>query len=146
LIQRDPAKAVKDALAVSLPVKVPAVIVTLEVPDDYQPAPGKPVLLVADDGGAAVIGGPWLVGSDLMEITLRLTSFAAGRTEARQVLGDAVKELMALVANRKPVAQVDKDLVEAVARIEGVPPMTDTRDRATGAVLASIEIPVLVRP
>jgi hypothetical protein len=130
-MQRDPARDVKDALAKAN--VLPNVSVTLEVPDDYQPAPGKPVLLVADDGGAAVVGGPWMVGSDLMEITLRLTSFAAGRTEARAVLGAAVDEL---VAHRPPT----------IARIEGVPPMTDTRDRATGAVLASIEIPVLVRP
>lgn len=132
--QADPAKAVKDALATHFAdVEDYTCTVTLEVPDDYQPTAGSPVLLVADDGGSAVLGGAWLVGNDMHRITLRLTAFARGRTEARTVLNTAIDHL---VANRP----------QEVARIENVPAVLDTRDRETGAYLASITMPVVVRP
>lgn len=131
--QADAAKAVKTALADHFADLEADVTVTLEVADDYQPVAGSPVLLVADDGGSSLIGGPWMVGHDMHRITLRLTAFARGRTEARSTLDAAVDHL---VANRPA----------EVARIENVPAVLDTRDRETGAYLASITMPVVVRP
>jgi hypothetical protein len=46
-------------------------------------------------------------------------------------------------------AALDRLLAERpyeVARIENVPAVLDTRDRETGAYLASIAMPVIVRP
>lgn len=129
--QPDPAKDVKDALADYFTATT--TLVTLEVPDDFMPTAGSPVLLVADDGGAAVTGGPWLAGRDLLRITLRLTAFARGRTEARATLTEAIDHLLAY----RPAG---------IARIENVPAVLDTRDRETGAYLASITMPVVVKP
>ena len=69
----------------------------------------------------------------MLRITIRLTAFAAGRSEARQVLDAAVDELLA-------------DRPAGITRIENVPAALDTRDRETGAFLASITMPVIVRP
>lgn len=131
--QADAAKAVKTALAAHYADAEVDVTATLEVPDDYRPVAGSPLLLVADDGGTAVLGGAWLVGRDMHRITLRLTAFARGRTEARDTLQSAIDHLL---ANRPA----------EVARIENVPAVLDTRDRETGAYLASITMPVVVRP
>ena len=135
MTQVDAAKAIKTALEDHFAALDPAsgVTVTLEVPDDYRPVAGSPVLLVADDGGTAVIGGPWLVGRDMHRITVRLTAFARGRTEARTTLEAGIEQLL----TAKPAG---------IARIENVPAVLDTRDRETGAYLASITMPVVVRP
>jgi hypothetical protein len=133
-MQRDPAMVVKDALVgLAAPDQSWAADVCLEVADDYQPVPGLPTLLVADDGGGAVNGGAWLAGRDLLRVTLRLTAFARGRTEAREVVDAAVRQLR----HNRPTD---------VARIENIPAILDTRDRDTGAYLASIILPVLIRP
>ena len=128
----DPAAAIKDDLATRWADDHPAWAVTLHVADDYRPVAGSPVLLVADDGGTTVHGGAWLVRKDMLRIVIRLTAFAAGRGEAREVLDAAVDDL---VANRP-----------AGIRIENAPPALETRDRETGAFLASITMPVIVRP
>ena len=91
------------------------------------------MLLVADDGGDQVNPGAWLAGKGLLRITIRLTAFARGRTESRAVMDAAIDQLM---ANRPA----------EVARIENVPAVLDTRDRETGAYLASITMPVVVKP
>jgi len=133
MAQPDPAKIIKTALAEHFTDIESAATATLEVADDYTPVDGEPVLLVADDGGTAVIGGPWMVGSDVHRVTVRLTSFARGRTEARDTLTEAIDYLVA----SRPAG---------IARIENVPAVLDTRDRETGAYLASITMPVVVRP
>jgi hypothetical protein len=133
--QADPAKDIKTALAESWAEEYPDWTVTLEVADDYQPVSGSPTLLVADDGGGAINSGPWLARSraSLLRITVRLTAFARGRTEARTMVDTAVDQLLA-------------DRPAGIARIENVPAVLETRDRETGAYLASITVPVTVRP
>jgi hypothetical protein len=133
--QADPAKDIKTALAAAWDTEHPDWTVTLEVADDYQPVAGSPTLLVADDGGGSVHADPWLSRnrSDLLRITVRLTAFARGRTEARTVVDTAVDDLLA-------------DRPAGIARIENVPAVLETRDRETGAYLASITVPVTVRP
>jgi hypothetical protein len=105
----------------------------LEVHDEYQPVEGYPTLLVADDGGGPLNGGPWLAGRDLLRITLRLTAFARGRSEARQVVAEAVE----FIRTSRPAS---------ISRIENIPAILETRDRSTGAYLASVVLPVVVRP
>ena len=129
----DPAKDLKTALAEAWADNANGATVTLEVPDDYRPVAGAPVLLIADDGGRAENGGAWLAGRDLLRIVLRMTAFARGRTEARAVLTEAIDYVL---ANRPA----------GIARIENIPAVLDTRDRDTGAYLASITMPVVVRP
>jgi hypothetical protein len=131
MAQVDLAKAIKTALADFFDNT--DVSVTLEVPDDYTPVDGEPVLLVADDGGNQVSTGPWMAGKGLLRITIRMTAFARGRTEARATLDAAMDHLLA----ERPYE---------VTRIENVPGVLDTRDRETGAYLASIAMPVIVRP
>lgn len=130
--QFDPAAAVKAVLVQAWADDHPDWTATLHVAADFQPVAGSPVLLVADDGGTTVNGGAWLVRKDMLRIVIRLTAFAAGRSEAREVLDAAVDDL---VANRP-----------AGIRIENVPAVLDARDRETGAFLASITMPVIVRP
>ena len=129
----DPAKAVKDALQARWRGVHPTWKPTLEVADDYQPVAGSPTLLVADDGGGMLNGGAWLVRRDLMRIDIRMTAFAKGRSEARQVLEEAIDAVIII----KP---------RGISRIENLPALTEGKDRATGAYLASITMPVLVRP
>lgn len=130
MAQVDAAKAVKTALADFFDGDF---AVTLEVPDDYIPVDGSPLLLVADDGGDQVNPGAWMAGRGLLRITLRLTAFARGRTEARAVIDAAIDQLKA-------------DRPAELARIENFPAVLDTRDRETGAYLASITMPVVVKP
>jgi hypothetical protein len=65
---------------------------------------------------------------------LRLTAFAKGRDEARIVVQDAADWVYA----HKPEC--------GIVRIEDVSDPLITRDRATGAYLASITMPAIVRP
>lgn len=131
MAQVDPAKAIKTALADFFDDT--DVSVTLEVPDNYTPVDGEPLLLVADDGGNQVSSGAFMAGKGLLRITIRMTAFARGRTEARATLDAAMDHLLA-------------DRPAEVARIENVPAVLDTRDRETGAYLASIAMVVIVRP
>jgi hypothetical protein len=127
----DTAKAIKDALAAEWDTAHPTWTAVLHVDDDYQPTANEPVLLVADDGGPAVIRGAWLVRKTPRRPLIRLTGFAVGRTEALTVVDAAVDYVLA----NKP----------GLARIEDVSTPLVTRDRATGAFLASITMPVIVR-
>lgn len=103
----------------------------LEVDDDWRAVEGAPLLLVADDGGNPVLPGPWMVGYSPRRTSLRLTAFAHGRSEARETVVDAAE----FVRVNRP----------GIARIEDIPPPLITRDRETGAYLASITVPVIVR-
>jgi hypothetical protein len=131
--QLDPAKAIKIALADFFDAEHADWTATLEVDDDFHPVAGEPVLLVADDGGVAVTTGPWMAGRGLLRITIRLTAFARGRTEAREVVLAAIDFIQ---ANRPA----------GISRIENVPAVLDTRDPETGAYLASIATAVVVKP
>jgi hypothetical protein len=128
----DPAKAIKDAVAGDWSTTHPSWTATLHVDDDFKPAAGSPVLLVANDGGPAVLGGAWLVRKTPRREVMRLTGFGAGRGEARSVVDAGVDYVLA----HKP----------GISRIEDVSSLLETRDRATGAFLASITVPVIVRP
>lgn len=133
MAQLDPAKAIKNALADFFDAEHADWTATLEVDDDFHPAAGEPVLLVADDGGVAVNTGPWMAGRGLLRIVIRLTAFARGRTEAREVVLAAIDFIQ---ANRPA----------GISRLENIPAVLDTRDQETGAYLASITMPVVVKP
>jgi hypothetical protein len=127
----DYAEAVQDALAADWAVSHPTWTATLNVDDDYQPVAGSPTLLVADDGGPALVRGAWVAPVGPRVPTLRLTAFAAGRSEARAVVVAAA----AFVHANKP----------GISRIEDISSPLIARDRETGAFLASITMPVIVR-
>lgn len=129
----DPAKAIKDALAGHWSTAHPAWIATLQVDDDFAPTATNPALLVADDGGPRLHDGPWVLRQMPSRRNIRLTSFATGRTQALTVIDDAIDYL---VANHPA----------PIARIENVPDPQVTLDRATGAVLAFLTMPVIVKP
>ena len=133
MAQLDPAKAIKIALADFFDAEHADWTATLEVDDDFHPVAGEPVLLVADDGGVAVTTGPWMAGRGLLRITIRLTAFARGRTEAREVVLAAIDFIQ---ANRPA----------GISRSENFPAVLDTRDPETGAYLASIATAVVVKP
>lgn len=123
----DYAKTVKDALRVN----DPPFNATLQVDDDYTPVAGSPIVLVADDGGPALVRGPWLLNQSPRRTVLRLTAFAEGRTEARTTVVGAADFV---VENRPGIARIDDVSVPLL-----------TRDRQTGAWLASVTAPVIVR-
>lgn len=128
----DPAKASKTVLASEWAAAHPTWTATLHVDDDYMPTVGNPTLLVADDGGPRVVGDSWSVGLTPRRPTLRLTAFAVGRDEALTVVNAAAEDLL---ANRPAV----------IARFEDVSHPLVARDRATGAFLASVTVPCIVR-
>jgi hypothetical protein len=132
----DTAKLTKDALASSWAAGMAPLVVTptLHVDDDWRPAGNSVALLVADDGGPAILGGPWMVRLSPRRPLLRFTAFAKGRDFARVTAIDAAD----WVADHK------KDC--GIARVEDVSDPLITRDRATGAYLASVTMPVIVRP
>ncbi|MGV0793021.1 hypothetical protein [Mycolicibacterium sp. XJ1819] len=127
----DYAKAIKNAVAADWAVSHETWTATLEVDDDYQPTPGNPTLLVADDTGPAMFGGAWMAKVSPRRPVLRLTAFAAGRSEAIDVVTAGAQ----FVVTHKP----------GVSRVEDFPAPLVTRDRETGAYLASITMPVIVR-
>lgn len=96
--------------------------VRTNVAGGWKPADG-PVLVVADDGGPVL----WPVKSDH---TVRLTAYAAGRTEARRIV--------TLAAGR---------LAESYPRVrrQRMGAVLDARDKSTGAMLASVLVPVHAR-
>ena len=128
----DTAKAIKEALKADWSTAHPGWSATLEVSDDYKPAAGKPTVLVANDGGPAVLRGPWLVRKTPRRPLIRLTAFAVGRDEALAAVNAAADFILA----HKP----------GISRVEDVSDPFTTKDRATGAALASITMPVIVRP
>lgn len=129
----DPAKAAQVAVADDWSTAHPDWTVTLHVDDDYRPTVGKPVLLVADDGGTPVVRGAWLLRKVPRRRLLRFTGFAVGRDEALLVVDTGVDHI---ITNRPA----------AISRIEDVSDPLVTRDRATGAFLASITMAAIVRP
>lgn len=124
----DYVRGVKDALLAAAPTPFDA---TLEIPTTFDPVSGTPVVLVADDGGPAVLRGAWMVSASPYRPVLRLTAYATGRTEARATVVAAAEYVVA----NKP----------GIARVENVSVPLITKDRATGAMLASITVPVIVR-
>lgn len=129
----DPAKAIKEAVAVHWSTAHPTWTAELHVDADYKPTVGHPTLLVADDGGPRILGGAWLLRKVPRRPLIRYTAFAVGRDEARECVDDAVDHIL----TNRPAA---------ISRIEDVSDLLLTRDRATGAFLASITMPVIVRP
>lgn len=123
----DYAKTIKDVLR----AEDPPFDATLQVDDDYIAVAGSPIVLVADDGGPAMVRDAWLVNQSPRRTVLRLTAFAAGRTEARATVLAAAD----VVAAQRP----------GIARVEDVSVPLITRDKATGAWLASVTAPVVVR-
>jgi hypothetical protein len=113
-VQADIVPAIKDWLA----TRVGTVQVRLSVPDKWTPADGA-LLIVADDGGPTM----WPIKS---QHTIRLTSYAAGRTQAREIVALAA----GLLGDGRPagVANINSDMSSIL----------DARDRNTGAVLASV--------
>lgn len=128
----DPAKAIKEALAADWAGTHAAWSATLHVDDDYRAVAGQPVLLVDNDGGPPLLRGAWLVRKTPRRTVIRMTGFAVGRDEALEIVNTGVDFVIA----HKP----------GVSRIEDVSDPLITRDRATGAMLASITMPVIVRP
>lgn len=128
----DPIKDIKNGIKADWAVTHPGWTVTLEVGDDYRPTVGKPTLLVADDGGTAVLRGPWMVRKTPRRRTIRLTGFAVGRDEALAAVNSGAD----FILTHKP----------GISRVEDVSDPFTTKDRATGAILASITMPVIVRP
>lgn len=127
----DYAEAVMDALVADWAVSQPNWTAVLDVDRDYQPVVGRPTVLVADDGGPAIVPGAWLLNKSPRRTVLRLTAFAAGRTEARSTVITASN----FVVTHRP----------GIARVEDISVPLITRDRDTGAWLASITAPVVVR-
>jgi hypothetical protein len=130
----DTAATIKGALAAAWADVYPTGKPVLHVDDDYNPDSDDPRLLVADDGGPPVHPGAWMVRRTMRRPTIRLTAFAAGRTTAWEVVNAAVDWLR------------DNRTAAGITRIEDVSEPLTTRDRDTGAYLASITMPVLVRP
>jgi hypothetical protein len=157
---KDTAKDVKNALAAAWdPETAPAEtahagwVATLHVDDDWRPSDDKPELLVADDGGPTLLRGRWawshglpqpdhtLPGERFIDRQrpgprrplLRLTAFAKGRDMARNVVMTAADYV------------VDHHVAMGIARIDDVSDPLITRDRATGAYLASVTMPAIVR-
>lgn len=131
----DTAQNVKDGLAADWTAPDPIqAISTLHVDDDFVPAGLNVALLVADDGGPAILGGPWMLQLAPRRPLIRLTAFAKGRRYARLTVVDAADWV------------VDHKVQCGITRVEDVSDPLITRDRATGAYLASITMPVVVRP
>ncbi|OBB20612.1 hypothetical protein [Mycolicibacterium elephantis] len=122
-VQADMAAAVKDWLA----TQDLGADVRLVMDEDWKPSDG-PVLIVADDGGPVV----WPVKS---RHTIRLTGYADGRTTARAIVALAAGKLAESSPRPPGVANVS-------SQIGGV---LDARDKATGAFLASVLVPVHAR-
>lgn len=123
----DYAKTVKDALRAN----DPPFDATLQVDDDYTPVAGAPIVLVADDGGPSMIQDSWMVGSSPQRTVLRMTGFAEGRTEARATV---VAAWDVVIAQRPGIARIEADYTLML-----------TRDKSTGAWLASAWAPVIIR-
>src|SRR3954452_13762918 len=100
----DYAKAVQEALVADWAVSHADWSPVLHVDDGYQPAAGHPVLLVADDTGPALIDGAWTAPQSPRTPILRLTAYADGRTEARDVVTAAAAFV---VANRPGLARIE---------------------------------------
>lgn len=122
-VQADIVPAVKDWLA----TQDVGAEVALEVPTSWKPSAG-PLLIVADDGGPVL----WPIKS---RHTVRLTAYAAGRTEARAIVTLAAGKLAESDPRPSGVAHVGS----------GMGGVLDGRDKATGAMLASVLVTMHAR-
>jgi hypothetical protein len=113
-VQADILPAIKDWLT----PRIAGAEVRMNVPERWIPANG-PILLVADDGGPM----QWPIKS---QHTIRLTAYAAGRTQARAIVTLAAGKL----GTGRPTGVVSID-----SEMGGV---LDARDKDTGAFLASV--------
>src|SRR5262245_59264411 len=133
----DIAKATKTALAASWAAPAPILAVpTLHVDDDFRPAGNNVALLVADDGGPALLGGPWMLRKSPRKPLLRFTAFAKGRDFARMTAVDAadwVCDHHAEIEVGKIHIGTPEERVVKIIRVEDVSDPLITRDRATGA-------------
>ena len=103
-----------------LDTRISGADVRLNVPDKWKPANGA-LLIVADDGGPTM----WPVKS---MHTVRMTAYAAGRTQAREIASLAA----GLLGDGRPTG------VHSISSDIG--PILDARDDTTGAYLASVLI------
>lgn len=122
---------IQDALVADWAVSHPTWDAVLHMDRTFVAAAGSPVVLVADDGGPAIIRGSWNLNKSPRLTVLRLTANAAGRSEAR----DTVQAAADFVVANRP----------GIARVEDVSVPLITRDEDTGAWLASVTAPVVVR-
>jgi len=120
-VQADVLPAIKDWLD----SRITTADVRLNVPEKWTTADGA-ILVIADDGGPVM----W---PTMSRHTVRLTAYAAGRTQARSIVALAG----GLLGNGRPagVHSVDTDMGGII----------DARDTNTGAVLASALITVTSR-
>ncbi|TXH18707.1 MAG: hypothetical protein E6R06_26060 [Mycobacterium sp.] len=125
-VQADGARMIKDAYAGWLATAYPTCKAVLEGDADYQPVPDRQQLLVADDGGQ-------LICEVLANPLIRVTAFAKDRTVARDIAAHAA----GWIAENRPAG---------IARVKNVSALLVTKDRATGAYLASFTMPIIVRP
>ncbi|HQC78413.1 MAG TPA: hypothetical protein PLH92_17040 [Mycobacterium sp.] len=117
-VQADVIPSVKDWLS----TRIEDAEVRLNVPERWIPANGA-ILVVADDGGPTL----WPIKS---QHTIRLTSYAAGRTAARAIVVLAA----GLLGDGRPtgIAHVDPEMGSVL----------DARDTETGAFMASVLLTV----
>lgn len=129
----DPANAIKTAYVGWLAAEYPTCSAVLEADQGYRPTDAAQQLLVADDGGGRLASTSWALRKTPLRITIRVTAFARGRTLARQIADDAADWIIA----HRPAG---------ISRIEDISALLVTKDRDTGAYLASFTMPVIVRP
>jgi hypothetical protein len=106
---------------------------TLHVSDNYEPSDDTPVVLIVDDGGPPMFGSSWFINSPRFPL-LRFTAFTAGRRAAR-----ALVRAVTNWVNNNPGAV-------GITLVNDVSDPLITRDRDTGAYLASVTMPTIVRP
>ncbi|MDD7812622.1 hypothetical protein PP713_08645 [Mycobacterium sp. CSUR Q5927] len=108
------------AIADWLNARISDAEVRLNVPENWKPADGA-VLVVADDGGPTLL-------PIKSQHTIRLTAHAAGRTQARAIVALAAGKLAESRPRPPGVAHIDPEMGTIL----------DARDKATGAMLASV--------
>jgi hypothetical protein len=97
----------------------------VNVPETWT-ADSDPQLVVADDGGPVIM-------PIKSQHTIRLTAWATGRTQARQIVATAAGLLV--FGRPSGVGHVNRDMGGIL----------DARDKATGAMLASVLITMHAR-
>lgn len=100
---------------------------TLEVDRDWRATDDTWQLLVADDGGGALLHGHFA------EPTIRVCAIGAGRTATRALAAGAADHLQTHGA-------------AGVARLSGVTTLREGKDRTTGNVLVFFTMLAIVRP
>ncbi|MFC9769683.1 hypothetical protein [Rhodococcus jostii] len=125
-IPSDPAVAVKDHLATTVPPLLTGIDPTFGVilPGDWTPT-SAPRVVVFDDSGPTV----WPIATRPL---LRITVWASGRSRARQIAGLCLGILLA-------------HSIPAIATIRDPSSILDARDSHTGAVMASFTVRATAR-